>query len=106
MSDSEHSGSSDGEGVETRGKMVQRHKRELRELKTKSDAALRSVPAKDKKKKQELQEQLKKTEENMLKKHKEELSVFEKEAEEKLRQLQLEESAAKKEKAEKNCRQL
>ncbi|KAN0011927.1 hypothetical protein ACTFIU_000146 [Dictyostelium citrinum] len=66
------------EKVETKGKMVQRHKMEIKKLQQQIDKLNHSIPKKDKKAKSDLLVKTKKMEYDLEKKHQQELEQFEK----------------------------
>jgi OTU domain-containing protein 6 len=78
-SDNEDSaGSGDGNSTkkETRGQMIQRHKREMKELKTQADKMMHGVNKKDKKAKASVATKVKEMEDELKKKHEDELKTF------------------------------
>ncbi|EAL67836.1 OTU domain containin protein [Dictyostelium discoideum AX4] len=66
------------EKVETKGKMVQRHKMEIKKLQQQIDKLNHAIPKKDKKAKSDLLEKTKKMEDDLKKKHQQELEQCEK----------------------------
>ncbi|EFA78589.1 OTU domain containing protein [Heterostelium album PN500] len=69
----------DDSKLESKGKMVQRHKMELKKLQQQIDKMAHSVPKKDKKAKDEMAVKTKKMEDELLAKHKQEMSRFDEE---------------------------
>ncbi|KYQ88221.1 OTU domain containin protein [Tieghemostelium lacteum] len=71
---------------ESKGKMIQRHKMELKKLQQELDKQNHAIPKKDKKLKNEFQEKAKKQEEDLIKRQKAELLEIEKVEQEALQQ--------------------
>ncbi|KAK5582612.1 hypothetical protein RB653_004197 [Dictyostelium firmibasis] len=76
--ESEEESEEEGEKVETKGKMIQRHKMEVKKLQQQIDKLNHAIPKKDKKAKSDLLEKTKKMEDELKKKHQQELEQFEK----------------------------